>query len=358
MQLQQPAARVPIAVMGDIGGFIPQASYRMPGWIADALMLAADAIIIANSADDILFFNHASEEMFGYRSAELADRDLQALVPGWREMFAASRFRHPIGNATGFTADVIACRRDGSRFTAELSVATANSRGAQLDILILRDPSKRIRGERAVQHKHISAVNADTLLLQELRHRMKNTFQVLLSMIHLQKARPLGLEALAELQDMENRVHALNGVDGELAFAGENQPIALSVYVRHLADGLAAVFCSVSTPVAFRVMLDDIDVPAKTAAYLGLLINEAITNSFKHAVPKGATEIALTIVSQAGDILLTISDNGPGADPTDEAHVGGTGLMRALARQLGATLECGQLRPGMQYVVRLPAPHP
>jgi two-component sensor histidine kinase len=96
------------------------------------------------------------------------------------------------------------------------------------------------------------------------------------------------------------------------------------------------------------------EAPAKTAAHLGLLINEAITNSFKHAVPRGATEIALSLAKLDSGLILTISDNGPGLEDADPRHVGGTGLMRAFARGLRATLETGGGGGGMRYVVKAP----
>ena len=178
----------------------------------------------------------------------------------------------------------------------------------------------------------MDSVDAKSLQLRELRHRMRNNFQVVLSMIRLEKSRPLGSEALAELRDMENRITALNGVDGELLLESEDQPVALADYIRQLAGRLEALFRHDFRPVSFLLTLEAMEAPAKTAAHLGLLINEAITNSFKHAVPRGATEIALSLAKQDGGLVLTISDNGPGLEDADPQHVGGTGLMRAFAR--------------------------
>jgi len=233
-----------------------------------------------------------------------------------------------------------------------MQLQTRSPRFEPLPCIVPESPEDEAPG--ALLQELMDSVDAKSLQLRELRHRMRNNFQVVLSMIRLEKSRPLGSEALAELRDMENRITALNGVDGELLLESEDQPVALADYIRQLAGRLEALFHHDFRPVSFLLTLEAMEAPAKTAAHLGLLINEAITNSFKHAVPRGATEIALSLAKQDGGLVLTISDNGLGLEDADPQHVGGTGLMRAFARGLRATLETGGGCGGMRYVVKAP----
>lgn len=319
--------------------------------------LIADAIVVAGDADEIIFVNHQAEELFGYAANEIAGRGLGTLISSLetpRQEQALQPFRtQSLVLRQG--AEVVGQRRDGQQFLAEASITPARQNEARIRILVLRDISARKRDEdrvRAAMKELGEAVEAKSLFLEELQHRMMNNHQVILSMIRLQNARSIGPEAKAELNNMGTRVAALSGVGGELLLAREDQPIALGTYLRHLVGKLNDMFCRSPLPVAFRLELEDIDVPAKSAANIGLLVNEAITNSFKHAVPKGATEISVGLSRSEGNTLLTIGDNGPGPIVDPSGHVGGTALMRRLAQQLRATIELDRRESGMHYRIR------
>lgn len=358
MQLEWPTAIAPPknAIAGT-GIFLAQPNRLCPLWISDVLLGAADAIIVANSVDEILFFNQAAEMLFGYRSADLENRDLAALLPTWREDLAKMRLHRPsLAIATRSIVEVVGRRRDGSTFTAEMSVSVTFSYGVQIRILILRAVSKPKPAEDDLHAKCTEQPHPDALLLRELRHRVKNNFQVLLSILHLEKTRLLGSEAIAVLANMETRINALNGINAQLLLTEETQPIALAPYIQRLAEALAESFERAPYPVAFELVLDQIDMPAKVATHLGLLINEAVTNTFKHAVLRGATKITVAITDRKDHLLVAIGDNGPGSNYVDHAHQGGTELMRALTRQLDATIDHDPETEGMQYLVRVPIP--
>lgn len=131
-------------------------------------------------------------------------------------------------------------------------------------------------------------------LLAELRHRMKNNLQTVQSLLRIQKSRTQNAAVRCELAALETHVAALNGVDGELLALEGDRAIDLAIYFRRLMLKLKEAFHTDCSPLTFRLNLESVIVPCRTAADLGLLINEAVTNSFKHAVPKGASEICLT----------------------------------------------------------------
>jgi two-component sensor histidine kinase len=193
-----------------------------------------------------------------------------------------------------------------------------------------------------------------TLLLSELRHRMKNNLQTVQSLLRLQKSRTLNFSARSELAHLEMQIAALNGVDGELLVTEAKQLVDLSNYLRRLLAKLKDAFGASSALVSFRVDLDAVEVPCRTAANLGLLVNEAVTNSFKHAVPNGATEIGVALKLAGRAATLIVSDNGPGFQGPNQRHAGGTILMKRLAERAGATVVRDLDWRGTRYIVRLP----
>lgn len=193
-----------------------------------------------------------------------------------------------------------------------------------------------------------------SLLLSELRHRMKNNLQTVQSLLRLQKARTSNFSARNELSHLEMQIAALNGVDGELLVTGAKQSIDLGAYLRRLLGKLRDAFGANAGPVLFRMDLEAVDVPCRTAANIGLLVNEAVTNSFKHAVPNGATEIRVSLERTGKSATLSVGDNGPGYQDSNQRHVGGTGLMKRLAERARATVERDLGGPGTHYTIRIP----
>ena len=325
----------------------------------EALDFAPDAIIVANSSKKVLFINCAAEWMFGCRAADVTGRELDILVPARLQPLASDNLweREDRSGSANKTVEVVGLRRDGSTFPAEVSVATVDEDIEERRIFVLRDISERKKAEAKVHSlvdEYATASRTKELLINELRHRMRNNLQAILSMIRLEKAHSIGAEAKSELELIENRIIALNGVDGELLASGENQPIDLGSYVRRLADALRTLFGYRAIPLYLSIQAEPIEVAATTAARIGLLINEAITNSFKHAAPKGATEISLSLHKRGDVITLDIADNGPGVGDNLSKHAGGMDLMRQLARQMSGTIQF-DWRPGLRCKIELPA---
>ena len=192
------------------------------------------------------------------------------------------------------------------------------------------------------------------LLLSELRHRMKNNMQAIQSLLRLKISQSQNAETKRELGDIELHIAALSGVDGELLVREGCRPILLNRYLRLLTDKLRSLFSNSVQEAAFQLDLKDIQVSARTAINVGLFINEAITNSFKHAVPLGASEIGLRLTENEDGLTLEIYDNGPGYNEAAVEHHGGTRLMKRLADKLNATMMLDPSWSGVRYILIIP----
>jgi two-component sensor histidine kinase len=209
---------------------------------------------------------------------------------------------------------------------------------------------------QAALNRVIRESEEKSLFLAELQHRMKNNLQTVQSLLRLQKTYMSNSAARQELVRLEMHIAALNDVGGELLMPDANQVVDLETYLRRLMGKLKDVFATEFRPVHFRLELDRIEVPFRAATNIGLLVNEAVTNSFKHAVSKGADEICLTLQKKRRAALLTVSDNGPGFDGAGQEHLGGALLMYRLARRIRAVVERDRQWPGTRYTIRIPLP--
>jgi two-component system, sensor histidine kinase PdtaS len=173
------------------------------------------------------------------------------------------------------------------------------------------------------------------LLLKEIHHRVKNNLQVVLSLLKLQSAN-LKDEALAALHDSQHRVQAMSLIHQKLYHDDNISTINMHEYVHELVEYLKDSFVS-RTRIVFVLTIEPVVLDVSQAVPLGLIINEAVTNIFKHAFPdreRGQVHISLEVLDK-DELALNITDNGIGL-PDNHAHSSksslGLKLMKGLCR--------------------------
>ncbi|ADB40308.1 tetratricopeptide repeat-containing sensor histidine kinase [Spirosoma linguale] len=185
-------------------------------------------------------------------------------------------------------------------------------------------------------------------MLKEIHHRVKNNLQVISSLLNAQSDFLHDSTALAAIRESQNRVHAMALIHQKLYQSNNMAQVDMADYIRDIVDYLIDSFDrqhSIRGNVSVSVAPLDVTL----ATPLGLIINEAVTNSLKYAFPPGAyppnspgtLTISLTPVDQLS-YLLTISDDGIGfpADfDVNKSNTLGLTMIKGLSRQIG-----GQLR--------------
>lgn len=163
-----------------------------------------------------------------------------------------------------------------------------------------------------------AAINAALLeketLLKELYHRVKNNLQVITSLFNLQaRTLPEGAARIA-LNEGANRVRAMALVHEKLYQSGNLSSINLKDYISDLCRQLGNTAGAGQQGILLDAEVEPIQVGLETAVPLGLLLNELISNSLKHAFPEGRRgRIVVRLESCAnGTTLLTVFDNGVG----------------------------------------------
>jgi two-component sensor histidine kinase len=181
-------------------------------------------------------------------------------------------------------------------------------------------------------------INEKEWLLKEIHHRVKNNLQIVMSLLNSQSAYIDNEPARTAIHDSQHRVHAMSLIHQKLYNSEDLSSIDMSVYIRELASYLADSF-NTGQRIRFQYDIQPLEMDVSQAVPLGLILNEAITNSIKYAFPdnrSGAVSISLsnTAINQ---YLLTISDNGIGiASNLADKKIGSLGmsLMQGLSEDL------------------------
>ena len=175
-------------------------------------------------------------------------------------------------------------------------------------------------------------------LMQDNDHRVKNTIQSITSLLLLQARACKAPEARVALQEASRRLDVFMRVHELLQNNGAgDRAVDIAEVIEKLAEALASTFSGRAT---LRVQADHVLVESRHAIPLTLLINEAVTNAFKHAYPAGQPgEVFVRVAKTArGGLRIGIQDDGVGLPPNVHEGALGLTLMRAFASQLGGGL--------------------
>jgi two-component sensor histidine kinase len=210
--------------------------------------------------------------------------------------------------------------------------------------------------QQQYQRKLQSALARHQILLKEVNHRVKNSLQVVSSMLHLQASAVGNPELSERLNEASNRISAVGRAYERLAYNADYENIDLISYLRQVVDDLetAVAPCKIQLEAP-----DEIQFPADRAILVALIINELILNAGKYAYP-GASEgliwVRLARIEK-DSIQVSVRDEGaglpPGFDPENSKRLG-TRLVNALARQLGAEVTRPVSVHGTNFTLLIP----
>jgi two-component sensor histidine kinase len=201
---------------------------------------------------------------------------------------------------------------------------------------------------QAIREKD-ALVREKQVLLQELNHRVANSLQIIASVLMQRVRRVQSEETRGHLRDAHHRVMAVATLQRQLA-STETGEVALRPYFTELCASIGASMISDPELVTLEVEADDSVTTADRSVSLGLIVTELVINSLKHAFPDDAAKGNITVGFHATDgrWSLIVADDGlglPGDHDRTEPGLG-TGIVKALAAQLSATVATTAGHPG------------
>jgi len=184
------------------------------------------------------------------------------------------------------------------------------------------------------------------VLLREIHHRVKNNMQIISSLLNLQVNYEEEEKVQQVLKDSQGRIKSMSMVHEKLYQSTSLSEINFGSYLKQLIKDIFFSYGISAEKIMPMLVAEDIYINLDTAIPLGLIVNELITNSIKHAF-KGRDNGTLKITFQKIDdeLILKVSDDGVGLGPDvdiDSSKTLGLKLVKNLAIQLDADLEIGR----------------
>ena len=220
--------------------------------------------------------------------------------------------------------------------------------GTTLGILAshYRSLGQEIIRRRVIDARLRNALKERSLLLREVHHRVKNNLNVIHSLIGLQSGYLKDAHSVELLNDLSRRIGSMAFVHDQLNDKPYTGALRLNRYIPSLVEHILSSHTTSEIDVIFRIDDNLPEISLSRATTLGLIINEVLINSLKHAFADTADpRIQIAAVSEGERIIIRINDNGPGYNPKAVTKGLGSSLIEALVRQLegeyGYTLVAG-----------------
>jgi len=324
------------------------------------------AIYLLDPEGRIATWNTGAERIKGYTAAEVLGRPFSGFFPPDEQARGTpARLLEQAVREGHFVGEGWRVRKDGSQFWASVVITALREADGQLRgfAKVTRDITERRAAEQALEaanaqleHRvaertaELQALNTrleaslreKEVLLKEIHHRVKNNLQVISSLLSLQSHAVDSPQVLALFQESQHRINSMALVHETLYQMGDLSKFNLAQYIPTLSAQLVDAYGVDPRRIALGLDVGAIMLPVDVAVPCGLILNELLSNCFKHAFPgEKAGDITITLTQEADGVTLMVRDNGCGfpehLDFRDTESLG-LQLVCALTEQLQGTI--------------------
>lgn len=319
--------RVPLTNGGEVG-LLAESFNRMAqrleatmvskSYVDDIFRSMGEILLVSDAADRIRTVNRAAEEQLGWREDELIGRNVHEIVRG--------------GAGEG---ELSVVTRSGSVLPVACTPTALDGAGHLSGRVWV---AQNILHQKTIEYELRQSVAEKEVLLREIHHRVKNNLQVICSLLQLQAA-DAGAGVVAQrLADSEQRVRTMALIHEQLYRSDDLARVDFRAYVERLARNVLTSSGGAGAAIRLQVEVDVVPLDLDVSILCGLILNELLANSVRHAFPdRQGGEIQVRFQQADGRATLSVADNGVGLrrDRTDGPQSLGLRLVQAFARQLG-----------------------
>ena len=244
------------------------------------------AFIPVTSSGEVSGWNPGAERAFGYLEADIIGRPANVFFT-----LEDREGGEPEKDLDRAVAEGRAensrwmMRRDGTRFWAHWTTTPMYDVAGRLRgfAKVLQDETERKQSDDL----NVQTLQEQDLLLREIHHRVKNNLQVITSILSLQAGLVGDAEFRVVLGELQGRVRAIAALHETLYGSRDLANIDFGPYIRQLLHELFGFHGIDSKRIELCMETDDVVLSIEQALPLGLIVNELVSNSLKHAFPDG-----------------------------------------------------------------------
>jgi PAS domain S-box-containing protein len=281
---------------------------------------------------------------------------------GWNGMFhpddqerSWEKWRHSLATGEPYEVEYRLRHHSGEyRWTLGRALPVRNEAG---EIIRWMGTCTDIHDNKLTEERLAEALQAKDILLYEVNHRIKNSLQLVTSLLMLQAGQAKDPALRASLMEARSRIAVVAAMHHKLYSTSQHDRVDIAAYLREMAaETVAALGASDRLSLDFRADGEVVLMLAQ-AVPLSLMVSELVTNAIKYAFDTAGGTLCLTVKRTPAGAEISVADDGRGLpDGFDPGRSGGLGMkiVTALARQLRARLEVNAVPKGTRFTINLP----
>jgi PAS domain S-box-containing protein len=301
-----------------------------------------NAILTLDSDGQVISWNPSFERILGYEPTQIAHMPFSKEVLNSKDSHQFQEMLEGVFQGRSFSGLELTFRCKNGTLKHMISRAyplkdsvgqVAECTLASTDVTLQKQSEQRI----------VSSLREKEVLLQEIHHRVKNNLQMMASLLELQSGYLDDERVKDACLDSERRIWSMALVHEALYRSHDFSHIRSRPYLESLIQEVWTSFRGCDAEVVLSTDVEDVELTADTAINSGLIVNELLSNSLKHAFSeKGEGEVSVTLSSSDdGHFELRIADNGKGICPEAISAKGksfGLDLVRMLVEEMRGDL--------------------
>lgn len=289
--------------------------------------LGSRKIIKANKRAVEMFEADAENNFYG-----LHGLDLHKIKPAKEEVEFINNALEKSGT---FSGEILYKTLKSKEFWGAISVRLIDIKGQKYHAVRITD----ISDQKKIKEQTETSLREKELLLAEIHHRVKNNLAIISALINLQIDNLKDNESKVIFEETKDRIYSMALIHNELYLNKSFAQIEFSHYINIFCAYLSK---SYQTNVNIQIIekTEKVFLNIKTAIPCALMLNELITNSFKHAFKNRATGfIEIGLKKEGSEVFFWVADNGPGMDKKLlQSTSMGMSLVTSLAEQIEGQL--------------------
>ncbi len=309
------------------------------------LDISAVMVVMINADQEVTLINKKGCEILGYKENEIIGEN-------WFDLFLPQSLRDDVKTVFNnlmagdiepveYYENQVITKNGEERLIAWYNTVFRDNNGNIIETL---GSGVDITEHRAAEEKIRKSLEEKEMLIKEIHHRVKNNMTVISSLLKLQADKVRDEKYKEMFNDSIGRIQSMAFIHEKLYRSEDLARVNFSAYIKDMVRNMFASYGLSPGRVTLNMEVEDIRIGIDNAIPLGLIVNELISNSLKHAFPESREgEVRVTLsTDNKNETALTISDNGAGfPEGLDfrKSESLGLNLVTALTRQIQGNID-------------------
>ncbi|QYX56103.1 PAS domain-containing protein [Roseovarius sp. SCSIO 43702] len=226
--------------------------------------------------------------------------------------------------------------------------------GATIDLT--RSKERELLLEETLEERN-RLLEQKEILLGDVNHRVKNSLQLVSSILRIEAGSARGADLKAHLNRAAMRVQAVSSVHELIYRSSQVSHVEIEDYIPQLAEFLEEGLSARSRNIRISARAAPLRLPTDLAISLALLINELVTNAVKHAFAgREQGQIEIVVSAEEGRLSVRVSDDGTGNTAAPGSDGLGTRIIAGIVDQIGGTMTAENAKTGYRVAIVAPLP--